>query len=106
MREITKRLQQTSYADKKILFIENIERMNLSAANAFLKAAEEPLPGTLIIATTAHQSTLLDTIVSRAFITRFDLVSDSQMESLLSQNDQMKTLRSESFQSIAYKLAM
>lgn len=106
IREVTKRLQQTSYADKKVLFMENIERMNLSAANAFLKAAEEPLPGRLIIATTAHQSTLLDTIVSRAFIVRFDLISENQIHQLLAENDQMKSLRNEEFQEIAYKLAM
>ena len=103
---MTKRLQQTSYADKKILVMENIERMNLSAANAFLKAAEEPLPGRLIIATTSHQSILLDTIVSRAFIVRFDLISDSQMHQLLSENSQMQSSRNESFQAIVYKLAM
>jgi len=106
IREVTKRLQQTSYADKKILVMENIERMNLSAANAFLKAAEEPLPGRLIIATTSHQSILLDTIVSRAFIVRFDLISDSQMHQLLSENSQMQSSRNESFQAIVYKLAM
>ena len=106
IREVTKRLQHTSYADKKILFMENIERMNLSATNAFLKAAEEPLPGRLIIATTAHQSTLLDTIVSRAFIVRFDLVSDNQIHQLLIENNQIKNTRSESFQAIAHKLAM
>lgn len=106
IREVTKRLQHTSYADKKILFMENIERMNLSATNAFLKAAEEPLPGRLIIATTAHQSTLLDTIVSRAFIVRFDLVSDNQIHQLLIENDQIKNARSESFLAIAHKLVM
>jgi DNA polymerase III delta prime subunit len=60
----------------------------------------------LIIATTAHQSTLLDTIVSRAFIVRFDLVSDNQIHQLLIENNKIKNTRSESFQAIAHKLAM
>ena len=48
------------------MLIENIDRMNVAAMNAFLKTCEEPLPHRVIIATTANKSLLLDTIVSRA----------------------------------------
>ncbi len=71
MREINLRLQQSSFSWKKVLLIENIERMNTSALNAFLKTAEEPLAWTVILATTQNKSVLLDTILSRAILFSF-----------------------------------
>lgn len=65
----------------KILLIENIERMTISAINAFLKTCEEPLPNRIIIATTKNKSQLLDTILSRSII--INIPSD---EPILSQN--------------------
>jgi DNA polymerase III delta prime subunit len=65
-REINLRLQQSSAGKNKILLIENIERMTISAINAFLKACEEPLPNRIIIATTTNKSQILDTVISRA----------------------------------------
>ncbi len=44
MREISYWLQQSAASGKKIVLLENIERMTIGSANAFLKAAEEPLP--------------------------------------------------------------
>jgi DNA polymerase III delta prime subunit len=65
-REINLRLQQSPAGKNKILLIENIERMTISAINAFLKACEEPLPNRIIMATTANKSQILDTVISRA----------------------------------------
>ena len=56
---------------KKIVLIENIERMNKSAINAFLKTCEESLPDRIIIATTSNKSRILDTIISRAILIPF-----------------------------------
>ncbi len=68
VRDINTWLQQSSFSGKKILLIENIERMTNSAINAFLKTAEEPMTGKLIIATTKNKSLLLDTVLSRALV--------------------------------------
>jgi DNA polymerase III delta prime subunit len=65
-REINSRLQHSPTGQNKILLIKNIERMTISAINAFLKACEEPLPNRIIIATTANKSQILDTVISRA----------------------------------------
>jgi len=46
--------------------------MTTSAANALLKSLEEPLPGRVIIASTTNYKKLLDTIISRALIVRFE----------------------------------
>lgn len=71
IREINNWLQQSSLGKSKILLIENIERIVPAAANAFLKNLEEPLPNRTIIATVSHQSQLIDTILSRAIVIRF-----------------------------------
>ena len=67
-REINMRLQQSPAGKAKVLLIENIERMGISAINAFLKTCEEPLPNRIIIATTANKSQILDTVISRAIV--------------------------------------
>ncbi|USN54348.1 MAG: hypothetical protein H6765_07395 [Candidatus Peribacteria bacterium] len=63
----------------KVVFLENIERMNASAANAFLKTLEEPLPNRLLVATTANKESLLDTIISRAFVIEFGALTHQQI---------------------------
>jgi replication-associated recombination protein RarA len=79
IREVNNRLQQAPLGKFKILLIENIERIVPAAANAFLKNLEEPLPNRLIIATVSHQSQLLDTIISRALVVRFQSVSQTDL---------------------------
>jgi DNA polymerase III delta prime subunit len=71
-REINSWLQQSPSGKAKILLIENIERMSISAINAFLKTCEEPLPNRIILATTANKSQILETIISRSITISFD----------------------------------
>ena len=54
-REIRDRMSKSAASEYKVLILENIERMTISAANAFLKYFEEPFPKTLIIATTRNK---------------------------------------------------
>lgn len=70
-REIIDRLSKSPIGWKKLLIIENIERMTTQASNALLKTLEEPLPDRIIIATSSKPNTLLDTIKSRAIILPF-----------------------------------
>ena len=72
-RNIRDRLSLSSFWKYKIVFLENIERMTISSANAFLKIFEEPLENRIIIATTTNVKKILDTIVSRAFVVKFDI---------------------------------
>lgn len=69
-RQIIKWLSLAPAGRIKIVLIQNLERMNLSAANAFLKSFEEPLPGRLIVGTSRKMDGLLDTISSRACLIR------------------------------------
>jgi hypothetical protein len=56
VRELTNRLQQSSFSGKKVLLVENIQRMTNAAMNAFLKTCEEPLPNRYLFATAEHES--------------------------------------------------
>lgn len=67
-REIVEWLSLAPFGWLKVVYLEHIERMTISAANALLKTLEEPLPGRLIIATTTVPDRLLDTFQSRAFV--------------------------------------
>lgn len=75
MRELTQRLALAPLWSRKVVYLENIERMTTAAANALLKSFEEPLPWRLIIASTSNPDLLLDTIRSRALLIPFGLVS-------------------------------
>ncbi len=67
----------------KILLIQNMERMTPSAANAFLKLLEEPPSYLLIFATTTSRSKLLDTIISRAFLIKMQLIDQDEIKEFL-----------------------
>jgi len=56
VRELTNRLRQSSFSGKKVLLVENIQRMTNAAMNAFLKTCEEPLPNRYLFATAEHES--------------------------------------------------
>jgi DNA polymerase III delta prime subunit len=79
VREINTRIQQSAIGKYKIVFIENMERMTNEAANAFLKTCEEPLPKRLIIATTSNHLQLLETILSRALMIKFNELNNKYL---------------------------
>lgn len=80
VRDINSWLSLSPIWKYRIVLIENIDRMNKEAMNAFLKTCEEPLPNRVLIATTANKSLLLDTIISRAITIPF---FEYSMEELL-----------------------
>ena len=68
----------------KVAVITDVEHMNESAANAFLKQLEEPPPQTIFLLTTSRPEQLLPTIVSRCQRLRFDpLLPEAIEEALL-----------------------
>lgn len=99
-REIIEWLNISSVWKYKIVFIENIERMNINSLNSFLKTMEEPLKNRLIIATTSNRLLLLDTIISRSLLLKFTLPDEKDTISFLQQkypnldNEQIKILLS------------
>jgi DNA polymerase III gamma/tau subunit len=61
--------------------------MTNQAMNAFLKTCEEPLPNRLIIATSVHQSQMIDTIISRSLLIKFNTISESNLKEICSENN-------------------
>jgi len=85
-RQISEYISKTAVWDYKIIFIENIERMNLNSANAMLKNFEEPYENTFIFATTSNKNKLLNTIISRwTLINMFEL-SKEDFKTFLDEN--------------------
>ena len=66
IRELQKKLMYLPYeGHTKVVIINDAEKMNLQAANSFLKTLEEPPSKTLIILIASNPYQLLPTIVSR-----------------------------------------
>lgn len=74
--ELTKRGMES---DKKVLIIEEADKMTLQAANSLLKFIEEPEPGMLLLFLTENPSQILPTIASRLQPVQFKELSFNQL---------------------------
>lgn len=67
-RELIRNVNQSPLkARRKVAIVYDVDRMHISAANAFLKTLEEPPADTIILLTTTRPYRLLPTIRSRCF---------------------------------------
>jgi len=103
VREINTRIQQSAIGKYKIVFIENIERMNTESANAFLKTCEEPLPKRLIIATTSNHLQLLETILSRALTIKFNELTTQEISQRM---EEQQMFNDEELKQLVINMAM
>lgn len=69
---------------KKVLIVENADRMQESARNAFLKVLEEPPADVVFILTTARRGAIMPTILSRVRTYAFVDRSPADQESVIS----------------------
>ncbi len=98
IREVIRRFSFKPYeAKKKVLIIDGADRMNIPAANAFLKTLEEPQGEAIIILLAENISKLPLTIISRCQTVRFRTLAEEDMIGLIMsrQNvpeDQAKTI--------------
>lgn len=65
--------------NKKVIIVYNCEKMTIQAQNAFLKTIEEPPSETYIIMLCQDISSLLDTIISRCQIYKFNRLNENDM---------------------------
>jgi len=68
------------YNGKKIVLIDDAERMTTEAANCLLKTLEEPSSNSLLILISANTSVFLATIISRCQQIKFSLVKKALIE--------------------------
>jgi len=86
-RQISAFLDTTPFWKYKLVFIENLERLNISASNALLKKLEEPWKNNFIFATSSNYNKILKTILSRAFIINFYVVNYEDFTHFLNDNN-------------------
>jgi DNA polymerase-3 subunit delta' len=67
----------------KVAIIDEAERLNPEASNAFLKTLEEPSPDTVLILVAIDRASLLETIVSRCRTVRFRPLPDTAVTEIL-----------------------
>lgn len=79
VRSLLNNLQMTGDSWKRILVIEDIDRMTPEASNAMLKMLEEPPRKVLYIFTSSNPHTVLDTILSRVRKVDFHLMSSPDL---------------------------
>lgn len=81
--QIKSLIQQLSlkpiYAQKRVVVIHNAHKLNVEAANCFLKILEEPPLDTTIILLTPDENLLLETIVSRCQRVSFAPLTEEQL---------------------------
>lgn len=84
IRELTQRLTFRPHeAAARVVVISDAQTMNVEAANALLKALEEPPPETFFFLTAAQRADLLPTVVSRCQHIRFNPVAAEKIADYL-----------------------
>lgn len=73
----------------KIVIVNEAERMNRSAQNAFLKTLEEPPPNSVIILISSRPQALLPTILSRCQIISFSSLSKDNMRLIIEEHSEL-----------------
>jgi len=86
MRELMQEIQlKPGEAEYKLAVIAGADRLNVQAANAFLKTLEEPPPKSILILLTTEPQRILETILSRCLRLNFagegaELLAPAQLE--------------------------
>lgn len=88
--ELNKKFALKSFeGGSKILIVWQADKMNIAAANKFLKFLEEPPKHTLIILTAENIDFILPTILSRTQLVEIPRIQDEDIETFLKNNHQI-----------------
>ncbi len=83
IRAIIGKLQLSADSQRRIMIMEDIDRLTPEAANALLKILEEPPGDVLYIFTSSHPYSLMETILSRVRRIDFQIMSDAELHNAL-----------------------
>ena len=83
IRSLYNHCSSTKSSRYRCCIIHSIERMQVGAANAFLKLLEEPPSGVIFFLTTQAENSLLPTLLSRVRVLRFHPIENSFLLPLL-----------------------
>jgi DNA polymerase-3 subunit delta' len=91
IRELQKKLGFLPYQGKaKVAIIDQVEKMNPQACNAFLKTLEEPPSSTILILITSNIYQLLPTLISRCQGIKLNPLSPEAIREILETQDEEK----------------
>ena len=91
IRELQKKLGFLPYQGKaKVAVIDQVEKMNPQACNAFLKTLEEPPSSTILILITSNIYKLLPTMISRCQGIKFNPLPPEAIREILQSQDEEK----------------
>ncbi|MFK7765863.1 MAG: ATP-binding protein [Mariniblastus sp.] len=76
---------------RKIAIIDDADFLNQEGANSLLKTLEEPPPQSMLILIGTSEQRQLSTIVSRSQVVRFEPLTNSQVLSILQDNELIET---------------
>ncbi|MBX2989994.1 MAG: DNA polymerase III subunit delta' [Bacteroidetes bacterium] len=94
IREVRRESAMSSlYGGKKVFIISNADEMGDEASNTLLKTLEEPPGDTLLILTTSRPETLLQTIISRCQLVRFDPLTELDIRAALMERELVDDLK-------------
>ena len=71
----------------RLILVEQIDKMNLSAANTLLKILEEPPTNSFFVFLTEKLSSLLSTLRSRSQIIKFNSLKEKDLQSILRKSE-------------------
>ncbi len=83
VRKLMDRLSMSGQSPKKILLMQNIERMTLESSNALLKTLEDPTGETVFLLTTSNVKDVIQTILSRVRMVKFGRLADEVVVDLM-----------------------
>ena len=86
--------QKSQVGQNKVVLITHAQAMNINAANAVLKALEEPADRTFFVLTSSQSTSLLPTIRSRCLLVNVPTPSESEVKQWLMKQDDGDALSS------------
>lgn len=72
-----------SYSSKKVIIINDADKMTIDAQNSILKTLEEPGENTILILITSNINLLLPTVTSRCYCLNFTRLKDDEVMGIL-----------------------
>jgi len=91
-------------ARHKVVLLDQADRMNAAAANAFLKTLEEPRPYAKILMVTSELSRMLPTVRSRCMAVACELPSKEEMDGLLGEGTDIERIYGEGAPGMALRV--
>jgi len=102
MREMQTAVRYVAYeGGRRVIYIEDVDLMEDSAANAFLKTLEEPAEGVHFLLTTRNLAGVLETVVSRCQAVRFAPLPTHVVAALARRHPKGAALSDEAAQTLA-----